>query len=47
MREVDANVFALAERLPAPLVADLATDAGAAPPDPLDRASLRMLGLAV
>ncbi len=47
MREIDANVHALAQRLPAPLVADLAKNARAAPPVPLDRASLRMLGLAV
>jgi len=47
MREVNANVRALAQRLPAPLVADLAQNACAAAPDPLDHASLRTLGLSV
>jgi dethiobiotin synthetase len=47
MREVDANVRALAQRLPAPLVADLAWGVSGAPPDPFDRASLRTLGLVV
>jgi dethiobiotin synthetase len=44
MFEVEANVGALAQRLPAPLVADLAWGPES---DPLDRASLRMLGLVV
>jgi dethiobiotin synthetase len=47
MLEIDANVGALAQRLPAPLVADLARGPESEPPDPLDRASLRMLGLVV
>ena len=44
MRETDPNIAALAQRLSAPLVADLAWHADGAPPIPLDRASLRMLG---
>jgi len=44
MLEVKANVQALAERLPAPLVADLGWGAASAP---LERVSLRMLGLVV
>lgn len=47
MREVDANVHALAQRLPAPLVADLAWRVSGALPAPFDRVSLRKLGLAV
>ena len=45
MREVDANVQSLAQRLPAPLVADLAPITQGTPPVPLDRMSLRVLGL--
>lgn len=45
MREVDANVRALVQRLPVPLVADLRRDAVGSPPAALDRAALRALGL--
>jgi dethiobiotin synthetase len=47
MLEVEANVGALARRLPAPLVADLAWGPESAPPDALDGESLRTLGLVV
>jgi dethiobiotin synthetase len=46
MREGDANVAALVERLPAPLVADLAWRPGGEPESGLDRAALVVLGLA-
>jgi len=46
MLEAHANVDALARRLPAPLVAELAWEPASASPAPFDRASLRMLGLA-
>jgi dethiobiotin synthetase len=45
MREIDANVQSLAQRLPAPLIADLAPRTNRTRAVPLDRASLRMLGL--
>lgn len=46
MREVDANVRALAQRLPVPLVADLSLGPAGAPTAALDRAALRALDLA-
>ena len=45
MREGDANVAALAERLPAPLVADIGWCADAPPSARFDRAALSLLGL--
>ncbi|HVN36467.1 MAG TPA: dethiobiotin synthase [Casimicrobiaceae bacterium] len=45
MREGDANVAALAERLPAPLVADIAWSAGGDPGFALHDGVLRELGL--
>jgi dethiobiotin synthetase len=47
MREGDANVATLAERLPAPLVADVAWSAHGAPGFVADDAVLRQLGLGV
>ena len=46
MREGDANVAALVERLPAPLVADIGWRAGGSPPARLERAALSRLGFA-
>ena len=46
MRELDANLRTLAQRLPAPLVADLGWDATGAPAEALDRVVLQALGLA-
>ena len=45
MRDIDANVAALALRLPAPLAVDIAWRADGAPPLRLHRASLRALDL--
>jgi dethiobiotin synthetase len=45
MRAPDANVAALAERLPAPLIADIAWRAGGSPVPPFPPAVLRTLGL--
>ena len=45
MREGDANVAALAERLPAPLVADIGWCADGPPSARFDRAALSLLGL--
>jgi len=47
MREGDANVATLAERLPAPLIADIAWTARDAPGFAVHDALLRQLGLAV
>jgi dethiobiotin synthetase len=47
MRESDANVATLAERLPAPLIADIAWNARDAPRFAVHDALLRQLGLAV
>jgi dethiobiotin synthetase len=44
MQEGDANVTALGERLPAPLVADFAWRGRGAPPPDFDRAALSLLG---
>jgi len=46
MREGEANVAALAERLPAPLVADIGWCADGPPAARLDRAALSLLGFA-
>ena len=46
MREGEANVATLAERLPAPLVADIAWCADGPPSAPFDRAALSLLGFA-
>ena len=46
MREGDANVAALIERLPAPLVADIGWRADGVPAAAFDRAALSLLGLA-
>ncbi len=46
MREADPNIATLAQRLSAPLIADMAWRADGVPPIPLDRASLDRLGLA-
>lgn len=46
MREGDANVATLVERLPAPLVADIGWGEGAAAAAQFDRAVLRRVGLA-
>jgi dethiobiotin synthetase len=45
MRDIDANVATLAQRLPAPLAVDIAWRADGAPPLRLHRASLRALDL--
>jgi dethiobiotin synthetase len=47
MRESDANVATLAERLPAPLVADIAWDARDAPAFAARASLLRQLGLGI
>jgi dethiobiotin synthetase len=44
MNEADANVSALIDRLPAPLLADFAWGAGGVPSFPADGAALRKLG---
>jgi hypothetical protein len=44
MQEGDANVAALGERLPAPLVADFAWRGRDAAPPEFDRAALSLLG---
>jgi dethiobiotin synthetase len=46
MREGDANVAALVERMPAPLVADIGWCAAGPPPAPFDRTALSLLGFA-
>ena len=46
MCDGDANVAALVERLPAPLVADIGWNADGAPASGFDRATLRLLGFA-
>lgn len=44
MRDGDANVATLLERLPAPLIADIGWNAYGAPAPGFDRAALRLLG---
>ena len=46
MGEGDANVAALQERLPAPLLADIGWSADGVPAVQFDRAALSLLGLA-